>query len=459
MNLNFNSLEFIFGFLPIFLILYHWIPSAYRNFVLLAGSFLFYGWGNPWHLGLLILSVLINYVMERRIFALREKEKWASARRPAVLMKRRARGWLVTAVIVNLSILASFKYCNMIQPLGISFYTFQILSCLFDTYRGKIQKKPSLLSMSVYICMFPKLGSGPLISYPAMEAQLSHRTTDMAHIEKGLRLFTLGLSSKLLLADNLGILWNDVQIIGFRSITTPLAWLGAMAFSMQLYFDFWGYSMMAVGLGEMLGFSLPDNFHQPYMAKTVSDFYRRWHMTLGQWFRDYVYIPMGGNRKGGAYTCINLLFVWLLTGIWHGNSWNFVLWGVLLGVFIVLEKFLYGKWLAKSHILGHLYIMVLIPVTWMVFAVHDMRELGCYISRMFGIGTVAVSYAKDAVSALQTYGGILILGILFCTPLPGRFYKKVENTAPGIIGLLILFWLCIYRLTSVQSNPFMYLQF
>ena len=442
----FSSFDFIFRFFPVFLIIYYIVPSKYRNSVLFLGSLIFYALGEPVYVGLLFLSALVNYVMGRCIPA-----KDGSSRK----------GVLAAGVIYNIGILVAFKYLPFLTlPIGISFYTFQAVSYLADVYRGVLVPERRFDRFATYLCMFPQLTAGPLIGYEQIQTQLFYRSYSLRMVEKGLRTFVWGLASKVLLANRLGLLWHEIQTIGFKSISTPMAWLGAFTYSMEIYFDFLGYSLMAVGVGRMLGFYLPENFHLPYMAKSVTEFYRRWHMTLGAWFKRYIYIPLGGNREGMWRTCRNLMVVWLLTGIWHGAGWNFLLWGGCLGILIILEKLIWLKWLEKSHVVCRLYILFVIPLSWMLFAIPDVQGIGIYFGRLFGIGaaSVRVNHA-DFVKAVKDYWPLLVTGGLFCTSLPSRLGSLIKNRFAEAVILLFVFWLCIYFLYVEGSNPFMYFRF
>lgn len=345
----FSSLEFIFRFFPAFLALYYLVAEKHRNKVLLIGSLCFYALGDIRYLPLILVSVFVNYLVVSQMIRHRNHEKI----------------WLFVSLVYNVGTLFFFKYSNFLienintllrishyekdlpllnlgLPLGISFYTFQIISCVVDVYRKEIKEELTLFRFATYVTMFPKMLSGPITSYGEISDELSYRKYNIFKIEMGLRLFILGLGMKVLVADRIGMLWNDIQTIGFQSISTPLAWLGSMAYSIQIYLDFQGYSLMAIGIGRMLGFHLPNNFNHPYMSKSVTEFWRRWHMTLGMWFRSYVYIPLGGNRYGMKRLVANLFAVWILTGLWHGASWNFILWGFLLFLLILLEKLFYN---------------------------------------------------------------------------------------------------------------------
>lgn len=449
----FSSVEFLLYFLPVFFILYSLTPNRYRNITLFCGSLVFYVFGEPHYLLLLLGSVTVNYLIGR------------------VLGERKHKGVFILALTGNVALLVLFKTFmgGGELPLGVSFYTFQIMSYLIDVYRGDIPAEHSFIKTATYVTMFPQLISGPIVNYSEVSDAMADRRMTWHSVQSGLKIFTLGLAAKVLLADRVGLLWHDVQVRGFESISTPLAWLGAIAFSMKIYFDFYGYSLMAVGLGAMMGFSLPENFRTPYMAGSVREFYRRWHITLGRWFCNYIYIPLGGSRDGELCTVRNLLIVWALTGLWHGNSGNFLVWGMLLCALIVAERQIKAFldrhpvggeniW-RQMHILPHLYLWVVIPVTWMCFAITDMRELVVYLQRMFGAAAQYPVLRHDWHMALQNYGGLLVVCFIACTPLIRRLYRRYKNSVAVNAVLAALFWVCVWRIMVEGNNPFMYSEF
>ena len=469
----FSSLTFLFAFLPIFLILYYCSPAKYRNGLLFMGSLVFYGIGEPLYLCLIICSVLVNLGIGLFI----DRSERLSGKRL----------WLITGLLYNFGLLFFFKYTNffleningvlklchsgtqlklleLTLPLGISFYTFQIVSYIVDVYRGKVKADHSVISLGAYLCMFPQLIAGPIVVYSDIRRELHERTITIHNLDDGLKTFILGLGFKVLLANRVGTLWNEVCTIGFESISTPLAWLGSLAYSMQLYFDFCGYSLMAIGVGIMLVFTIPENFHHPYLSRSVTDFWRRWHITLGAWFREYVYIPLGGNRKGRIRTIVNLGIVWLLTGFWHGAAWNFILWGVFIFLLEILEKNLLLPVLnhksIAAHIFSHIYMILYILVSWTIFAISDFNQLAMYLARMFpffGMGHTLNSY--DFVKYLTDYSVLLICCILFCTAGPEKLYHRFKNKLGGIVIALIIFWYSVYYLAIGMNNPFLYFRF
>ena len=466
----FSTIEFLFQFLPIFLVGYYLTPPRYRNVTLVAGSLIFYAIGSGWYTLLLILSALINYTLSHAITR-------AKVRDP-----HRAKLLFILGLIYDFGMLVVFKYTNflignlngllsvfhvslpaakLILPLGISFYTFQITSYLIDVYTKKVRPASSLLELGTFVCMFPQLISGPITNFGEMQPQIQKRRVDAIMLEDGMQTFILGLGAKTLLANPMGGLWNNLGVIGYDSISTPYAWLGAFAYSFQIYFDFSGYSMMAIGVGKMLGFQLPQNFNLPYMSGSAAEFWRRWHMTLGRWFKNYIYFPLGGSRKGSLKTIRNMLVVWAFTGLWHGASWNFVLWGLIFFVLLVLEKNVYGKFLERTHILKHAYIIFIIPLTWMVFAISDMHQLGTYFTRLFPFlsSQETQSNTRDVMLALHNYWKILIPCVLFCTPLPLHYYKKYRKSGFCLIILILIFIFSIRAMMTQTNNPFLYFQF
>lgn len=476
----FSSIEFLLGFLPVFLILYWMTPKKLKNVVLLSGSLIFYAMGEPGSLVLLMVSVMVNYFFGLHLGqgarngnesiqsgtekSLREKElRQRDERRKSKYNKKR-KILLVTALTCNLGVLLFFKGGTAL-PAGISFYTFQIIAYLIDVYKGEEQRENSFLCLATYVTMFPQLMSGPILIYGEARRELHKREFTAAGIQEGLKVFTMGLALKVLLADRIGILWREVQVTGFESISTPLAWIAAIAYSLKLYFDFYGYSLMAIGLGKILGFELPKNFDNPYMAYGVRDFYRKWHITLGRWFCRYVYIPLGGNRRGEMKTVCNLLVVWLLTAIWHGSTANFLIWGMLLWLFIVLERqlealgfFRLFRWKIFRAI-PHLYVWFVIPITWMCFAITDVADLQIYLGRMFGtVEGIRVS-TGDWIKAVGNYWYLFLVGFWACTPALQKAYERLKNRLPGIVLLVALFWLCVWRLQVEGQNPFMYFDF
>lgn len=460
----FSSIEFLFRFLPVFMLIYLLIPGKYRNIVLLSGSLLFYGVGEPYYVLLLIFSILVNYGAGKLIL---EKEK------------KTAKTVLILSLIYNFGMLFVFKYwdfaagivnflfagekipvLSLALPLGISFYTFQIVSWLLDSYRGKLKEKADFVSFAAYVTMFPQLIAGPIVKYEEVAERMKERKIREKSLENGLKLFSIGLGFKVLLANQIGTLWNTLMSAGAGNLSVAAAWMGAFAYSFQIYFDFWGYSLMAKGLGKMLGFRIPRNFNDPYLSKSISEFWRRWHITLGRWFKEYLYIPLGGNRKGFLRTAFNLFVVWTLTGLWHGASFNFALWGMIFFVLIAIEKKGFGKWLESKKIAGHLYVIVLIPMTWMVFAITDMRQLLNYLQNMIGIHSSGVIVGSEQVLRyLKEYGLLFIICILCSTSYPMELYRKHKQKWYAVAIVAAIFCFSVYEIMAGSNNPFLYFRF
>lgn len=448
----FSSFEFLFRFLPLFLIIYFICPKKYGNLVLFAGSMVFYTVGEAEYVVLLAASVLINYLIGRRMY--RRTEEGRGVRQKMLLL---------LSLFYNFGWLFFFKYSGAAEhlPMGISFYTFQIVAYVADVYRGKIPAEKSLIRLGTYLTMFPQLVAGPIVNYSEVQTDLRSRQITLEKFEEGIRLLIIGLGAKVIVADRIGMLWNNIQTIGFNSISTPLAWVGAFAYSIELYFDFSGYSMMAMGLGKMLGFEFPANFRFPYISKSVSEFWRRWHITLGRWFREYVYIPLGGNRKGKLRTFLNLFVVWSLTALWHGAGVNFIVWGIMLLILMGVEKLFLLRFLEKSKVLSHIYLLAVVPVSWVAFAIEDGEKLLTYFNRMFPFlgQQAAVINSKDYVKYLRDYWSLFALGILFATPVPAVLYKRIKDGALGTVVIGIIFLASMYFLAVSVNNPFLYFNF
>ncbi|MDD6146159.1 MAG: MBOAT family protein [Oscillospiraceae bacterium] len=463
----FSSLEFILIFLPIFFLFYYAVPSRWRNAILLAGSLCFYFVGTASHAEHFILF-LVSIAVDFSVGLLLEK---SAAHKKAIL---------TAGIVFHLLCLCSVKYFNffvgelskciegfdpviqIVLPIGISFYTFQGISYIVDVYRGKVKAEKSLLNFAVYISMFEQLIAGPIVTYDRVSRDLPCREIKLQDAFKGFGTFVFGLGLKVLLANPTGKLWNQVEAIGFESISTPLAWMALLAFSFQIYFDFFGYSLMAVGLGRMLGFKLPKNFDHPYLSRSMTEFWRRWHITLGSWFREYVYIPLGGNRKGSLMTVRNLLIIWLLTGMWHGAGYNFILWGFVIFVVIAMEKLFLGKLLEKApKAVGHIYMVLLIMLTWAIFAIDDMSELGVFFSRLFPLfgGGFWSVFRYDYLKYLKMYFPFFIAGFLFSTKLPYNMLKKIKKFWPIVLIIAAIFAGSVYCMCRGYDDPFLYFRF
>ena len=465
--MSFTTIEFMFRFLPIFLIVYYVVPTRYKNLILLIGSFVFYAWGQHFYLLLLMLSIVVNYTFGRLIGERRAQRK----------------PLLILGLIYNFGLLVFFKYTNffieninalltathvqiptisVVMPLGISFYTFQVVSYLVDVYRGEQRPVKNIINLGVYIAMFPQVTSGPIGLYSELEPTLLRRHCSVLNLESGLKTFIIGMGAKMLLANPMGTLWAGMSRYGYETLSCPYAWLGAFGYSFQLYFDFAGYSLMAMGLGQMLGLYVPKNFDHPYISGSMAEFWRRWHMTLGRWFKKYLYFPLGGSRCSFAKTIRNTFVVWAFTGLWHGASWNFVLWGLIFFVLLTIERLGLGKLLAKTKVLKHIYVIFLIPLTWVVFALPNMQDIATYFSRLFPFfadNTASFVNTKDVIRALHDYWYLLIACVVFCLPFPSRWYEKHKNSKLVILGLVLIYLMSVYKMQTQTSNPFLYYQF
>ena len=460
----FSSLLFLFRFLPITFLIYYLAPTKLKNTVLFLASLFFYTWGEPKFFPIMLVSIAVNYVAGLLMERFDKKEG-----------VRRACFWIAFAI--TLGFLLFFKYTNFFLsninallgtslpllsssefhlPLGISFYTFQILAYTIDVYRRKIKVEHNLIDFGTFVVLFPQLIAGPIVLYSDISRELKHRKITLEQINDGAGLFIMGLASKILLADTIGALWTEVQTLGFANVSTPLAWMGLLAYSFQIYFDFSGYSLMAIGLGRMLGFFFPQNFNYPYISKSITEFWRRWHITLSSWFREYVYIPLGGNRVGRARHFFNIFAVWFLTGFWHGANWNFIFWGLYFFVLLMIEKIFLLKRLEKSRILSHVYLIFFVMIGWALFALSDLSALGELLQRLFSLNG-----GNDWMYYLRDYAGMLILCVLASTP----FFKMLADSRLGKNRVVRTVFLSVVLLVSVAFmvdstySPFLYFNF
>lgn len=444
--MEFSSLQFLLYFIPVFFLFYAVTPKAFKNVTLIVGSFVFYLQGSLYFFWVLPLSMLVNFWVG---IGLESSEGSEEGRKKEILF--------VLAAVGNLAVLCHFKLWMKELPLGISFYTFSVISYLADVYQGETEAEKSPINFVTYLGMFPKLISGPITSYPALKDSLEERSVGAAKFQDGLKTFVFGLAYKTLLADRIGILWAEVEKTGYESVTWRFAWLGALSYAMMLYFNFYGYSLMAIGLGRMVGFELPENFNLPYLSRSVRDFYRRWHVTLGLWFRKYIYIPLGGSRKGEFRTILNLFAVWLFTGFWHGVTLNFFLWGLFLCLCIILERLISKiPFVKKLVITPHLWLWFTILISWVIFAIPDVRELEIYLRRMFGVGNPVNVNPSDWLLALKRHGIVLSIGVFCCFGLLEKAFQKWKDRIFMGIVLAVLFWLCVWKILAAGSNPFMY---
>ena len=466
----FSSIVFLFTFLPAVVILYYLLPVRFRNVILLLASLVFYAWGEPVYLFLMLLSILFNYFSGLDI-----------ARN--LQDKRAAKRSLVFNLIINLAVLGFFKYEGFVLdtlngilpvhisyhalplPIGISFYTFQILSYIIDVYRGNVKVQTNLPNFALYVTMFPQLIAEPIVQYADVDEQLASREVSRTKFGEGSMYFIRGLAKKVLLANTSGMIFTEVSGLAKGNIAVMTAWLGAFAYMFQIYFDFSGYSDMAIGLGKMFGFEFNMNFNYPYVSKSITEFWRRWHISLSSWFRDYVYIPLGGNRVSKIKHIRNLLIVWFLTGLWHGAAWNFVAWGLYYGVILIIEKYLLSPVLDRlPDVVRHIYSIVLVVIGWVLFFSSSFGQAADYIRVMFGAG--AHGFADRESMYLLTSNLILWLILIFgSTPLVHFRYehmlrtKKWNTTIINSVVYVALFIVCIAYLVTETYNPFLYFRF
>ena len=459
----FSSLPFLFAFLPIALGGYFLLPRRARNAWLFGVSLVFYAWGEPVYVALMLFSTVVDYTLGRGV------ARWRG--RPG------ARVMVALSVIVNLSLLGFFKYAdfllsgvnvllgvqvralNLPLPIGISFYTFQTMSYTLDVYRGDAPVQRNFIAFGAYVSLFPQLIAGPIVRYHEVAEQLTCRRETWAGVEAGSRRFIRGLVKKVLLANFVGPYWEMIQAMGQWSLLSGA--LGVMCFALQIYFDFSGYSDMAIGLGRIFGFTFPENFRHPYLAQSASEFWRRWHITLGAWFREYLYIPLGGNRRGVARTILNLAVVWLATGLWHGAVVNFLLWGGYFGLLIILERFVWGRALSGApRALRHLYTLAAVAVGWVIFCFPTLGQIGAYLGGLIGLGGLADRTGWYVLDSLRL---MLPVMALLATPWPGRWARHLTGRPWGralVSGLYAAgLLLCVASLVNGAYNPFLYFRF
>ena len=485
----FSSITFLTGFLPIVLLLYFLLPAKgrnshrMRNTLLFVMSLIFYAWGEPVYVILMIISTFADYS-----FAL-YADRWNRLGN-----RKKARRAIYATVIFNLGMLGFFKYTDFLigtvnglldlqipllelpLPIGISFYSFQTMSYTIDVFRGEAKPQKSPLDLGAYVALFPQLIAGPIVRYSTIAEQLQQRRENLDQFSDGFCRFIVGLGKKVLIANQVGYVFAQLSTpvleaagevaagtaaIAGGSISVAGAWLGITAYALQIYFDFSGYSDMAIGLGRMFGFEFCENFNYPYIAKSITDFWRRWHISLSSWFRDYVYIPLGGNRAGRFKQYRNLLVVWMLTGIWHGANWNYVLWGLYYALLLVLEKTFLGKWMNRlPSVLQHIYTLLLVLIGWVIFAMEDMTAMGIWFKAMFG-GAELVD--TQVMFYLKNYGAILLIGTAAAFPWWKRIQRQMENRAIGKVVQAVLwiglFVLCLAFLVGDTYNPFLYFRF
>ncbi len=464
----FSSTVFLLIFLPLVVGLNFLLPFRFRNGLLLAFSLAFYGWGEPRYIVIMLFSILFNYVSGLGIGWCRKREK-----------EKGAKIVLILSCIGSLGVLAFFKYTNfaienvngilgatiplleLTLPIGISFYTFQTMSYTIDVYRKIVPPQPNIVTFGAYVTLFPQLIAGPIVQYKTVEKELIFRRETLHEVSLGAQRFCVGLAKKVLIANQVGALWEEIAAMGDPTAAT--AWIGALAFTLQIYFDFSGYSDMAIGLGHIFGFTFLENFEHPYESRSVTEFWRRWHISLSTWFREYVYIPLGGNRLGKKRQILNLAIVWFLTGLWHGASWNFVLWGVYYAVLLILEKtFLLDVLKKLPRFVGHIYTIFAFMMGWVLFAITDFGKLGDYVAAMF----TAPLWDGMSTYLLNSNGLLLLLAVVASTTLPARAWHKCEEKLPlGAVTAARTVWVAVLLLMSIaflvgdSYNPFLYFRF
>jgi len=457
----------MFIYLPVMLALYYFSPLRWRCIVLFIVNLIFYGWGEPIYVSLMLFSTLADYIFGMLVDKYRSNDKLA-------------RRFVLCSVIVNLGLLFFFKYIDFFitnlalipafsslkplgiaLPIGISFYTFQTMSYTIDVYRNDAPVQKNIIKFGDYVALFPQLIAGPIVRYKDVADQLNEREHSVDKFASGVQRFIVGLAKKVLLANNIGMLWDIYKATPTAELTTLGAWLGIIAFSFQIYFDFSGYSDMAIGLGRMIGFEFLENFNYPYISKSITEFWRRWHISLGTWFREYVYIPLGGNRKGTLRTFINIFLVWAITGFWHGASWNYLLWGLYYAILLMLEKAFLLDWLEKAPtFISHVYTLIIVVIGWALFAIEDLTSCLAYISAMFGGGA---GFSSPSVSYyFMSYLPSLIVMALASTPLGVRLMSRLpvkgrRVAIPVLIALVLL--VSTAYLVDATYNPFLYFRF
>ncbi len=466
----FSSLTFIFVFLALTLGLYYLVPKRYKNAILFVSGIVFYAWGEPIYVWVMVLSTMIDYTAGRFMHKYDDKDNIRKL-------------CLIVSLVMNLGLLGVFKYSSFIVenintifhltltdpqlplPIGISFFTFQSMSYTIDLYRRNIKVQKNLLTFTTYVTLFPQIVAGPIVRYSDVENELEHRDIGVSSAAAGIGIFVKGLAKKVILANGIGAVWTAVKAMDYSQISVATAWIGILAFTFQIYYDFSGYSDMAKGLGRMLGFHFPDNFKHPYTARSVSDFWRRWHITMGSWFKNYVYIPLGGSRCASWKKYRNLFIVWMLTGLWHGASWNFVLWGLYFGLILILERLFLQKLLDKlPRFFQTLYTFLLVVFGWVLFEMNSISSIGGYFAAMFGFGASGFidSYAKftllnNAVMFLLCAIGSTTLVDRITVRASKKYHKATAVVLPFLqTGTLLV---CIAFLVNASYNPFLYFNF
>ncbi|WP_270506074.1 MBOAT family O-acyltransferase [Paraclostridium sordellii] len=466
----FSSLVFLFVFLPLIIFIYYISKDKYKNYLILTASLFFYAWGEPIYIVIMLLSIAINFIFGKKVC----KDNIRSNRKI----------WLIMSIVFNISMLGIFKYTGFFieninrvfknnitdpgiaLPLGISFFTFQAMSYVIDVYRDDAKVQKNLLHLALYISLFPQLVAGPIVRYQTVADQIENRKHTMQKFENGVSRFIIGLAKKVLLSNSLGMLADSVFNTQISELTVLSAWLGIIAYSLQIFFDFSGYSDMAIGLGNMFGFEFLENFNYPYISKSASEFWRRWHISLGSWFRDYIYIPLGGSKKGKLRNYINLFIVWFLTGFWHGASWTFIAWGLYFGVLIAIEKAFLGKILDKIYPpISHLYLVLVVMIGWIFFRANSFTYAFNYIKLLFGLDNNLL-YNNLTIMYLNDYGYIIVLSVIFSVPIIPIFKNKLHELKETHVYYIIrsivfmsMFGAIVIELVNSTYNPFLYFRF
>ena len=464
----FSSIVFLYIFLPIMLLLYFIVPSKFKNAIMILASLVFFAWGEIRYIFIMLVLAVMDFICGKQITKYQDN-------------KKKKIFFLMINVVVNLGILFFFKYADFIitninnltgfsipllnipLPIGVSFNTFQSLSYVIDVYRGTVKCEKSFYNYLTYTTLFPQIIAGPIVRYETVDEELETKNISLDNFSAGMKRFIIGLGKKVLIANSVGALWNTIEIGNYSELSMLFAWIGIISFTLQIYFDFSGYSDMAIGLAQIFGMKFDENFNYPYISKSITEFWRRWHITLSSWFRDYVYIPLGGNRRGFAIQIRNILIVWFLTGAWHGASWNFILWGLYFGIILILEKLFLLKLLEKlPKIVRHIYSILIILVSWVIFAFEDLARVGEYIKAMFINSNL---WDNEALYYLQNYGFLILIGIIWSIPLWKKIKEKIDSKNSKTLefitslGYVVIFVLSTASLVTNSFNPFLYFRF
>ena len=464
----FSSIVFLYIFLPIMLLLYFIVPSKFKNAIMILASLVFFAWGEIRYIFIMLVLAVMDFICGKQITKYQDN-------------KKKKIFFLMINVVVNLGILFFFKYADFIitninnltgfsipllnipLPIGVSFNTFQSLSYVIDVYRGTVKCEKSFYNYLTYTTLFPQIIAGPIVRYETVDEELETKNISLDNFSAGMKRFIIGLGKKVLIANSVGALWNTIETGNYSELSMLFAWIGIISFALQIYFDFSGYSDMAIGLAQIFGMKFDENFNYPYISKSITEFWRRWHITLSSWFRDYVYIPLGGNRRGFAIQIRNILIVWFLTGAWHGASWNFILWGLYFGIILILEKLFLLKLLEKlPKIVRHIYSILIILVSWVIFAFEDLARVGEYIKAMFINSNL---WDNEALYYLQNYGFLILIGIICSIPLWKKIKEKIDSKNSKTLefitslGYVVIFVLSTASLVTNSFNPFLYFRF